>query len=265
MDLSFSEFSMPQNKALYSIDARCKIAGFIAFIFLCSAVKNIYLLAGVAVLIMSLNIFQGKGLIFVLKRFLLTLPFGLMLIILMPFTTPGRVLAGNIMGIGWLNITYDGTYIFLRMLFKYLISIYTLLLLSSTTPLNRLLSGFRDLKVPPVFITLIDFTLRYFTLFKSEIDRMIIARKSRAFNEKSGIKAAIETGSVFGYAFIRAFDRSTRIYNSMISRGYDSESNYRNGPRAPIKDYIFGAGIIIFGLTLIVIDRSGLIWNMQLV
>lgn len=254
--------SASKKKLIENIDPSYKIVGLILFIFLSSIVRNIFLLLGAAIFIIILNIFHGKGSAFVIKRFILSLPFGIILIVFLPFTTPGSIIAYNIFGIHWMVITHEGTVLFCRILFKFLISIYTLLLLSSTTPVDMMLSGFGKLKVPSIFITLIDFILRYFSLFKNEIDTMITARKARAFNEKRGLKSAAEIANIVGNALIRAFDRSLRVYNSMLSRGYDGEFRYRQEKKIGAKDYVFMTCFIILGLALVISDRSGLLWNM---
>jgi cobalt/nickel transport system permease protein len=127
-----------------------------------------------------------------------------------------------------------------------------------------MVSALRSLKVPSIFIVLLEFILRYFSLFKEEMDTMITARKCRGFKARGFLKSVREISKIIGWAFVRAYNRSLRIYNSMISRGFDGEFKYGELESPGALDYMFAASFVILGASLIILDRSGFLWNMPL-
>lgn len=246
----------------YMMDSRLKIIALILFIFFCSGISSVYLLAFAAAFIVVLNIFLGKGFAALLKRLIISLPFAAV-IIFIPFTTPGKFIGTGVPLVGGLGITLEGIILFLKVFLKFFISVSSLLLLMSTTSFKRLLSGFRGLRVPWVFIILIEFILRYYSVFKGELDRMATARKARSVKQRTGFRELADACRIVGYALIRALNRSTRIYNSMVSRGYDGESIPVGHESPGVIDYIITVTFIAAGLLLVVMDRSGFIWSLR--
>lgn len=236
------------------MDPRFKIVGIIAFVFFCNSLKNIYVMEGAVLFSVLLNITMGEGIRTPVKRYVRALPFGLVLMIMMPFTIPGRIVFQNILGLKWMNITYEGIGLFASMLLKFTSSMFLLILLMTTTSFDLLFAGLCGIKVPFIIVEIMEFMVRYFEVFRKEIDRMLTARRSRGMAEK-GIKGMAERGRIIGGAFLRAHNRSSRIYDCMLSRCYDGEY-IRQMDKPEIYNIIITALIIILGIAMIVIDRS---------
>ncbi|MGE5462839.1 MAG: energy-coupling factor transporter transmembrane component T, partial [Syntrophothermus sp.] len=80
-----------------------------------------------------------------------------------------------------------------------------------------------------VLTTIISFLYRYLFVLTDEVVRMMRARQSRsaaAAGLRSGGSVtwrARTAGNMAGQLFLRSYERSDRIYNAMLSRGYRGE------------------------------------------
>ncbi len=139
---------------------------------------------------------------FVLKRAIAILPFLLFIAIFIPF------------------FREDGIKVFTLTLVKSILSITTLILLTSTTKFSDLLNGLTKLKVPTIITTILSFMYRYFFVLIDEIERMARAMSMRTFR-RNRIKAIKVLAHIIGVLFIRSYERSERVYNAMLMRGFD--------------------------------------------
>jgi len=87
-----------------------------------------------------------------------------------------------------------------------------------TTPFHKILEAFRWYKIPGILVDTLAMMYRYSFLLFSEFTRMHTASYTRG--GRSGKPKAIKTISrICAQVFMRAFDRSERIYLAMITRG----------------------------------------------
>lgn len=98
-------------------------------------------------------------------------------------------------------------------------SAFTVLLVSSTTPLPRILKALEWLKLPDVFLTLLTFLYRFTDVFAEQLRSMRRAVASRAPG-MSPRRTVSLYGNLAGSLFIRAYERGERIFAAMLSRGY---------------------------------------------
>uniref|UniRef100_A0A7C4LMJ7 Cobalt ECF transporter T component CbiQ n=1 Tax=Schlesneria paludicola TaxID=360056 RepID=A0A7C4LMJ7_9PLAN len=87
----------------------------------------------------------------------------------------------------------------------------------------RLLSWCR---LPPVFVTMVSFLLRYVVLAWEEHERLRLAQLARAGGPQSGWanwRAAIER---VGLLLIRALDRAERTHRALCARGWDGTATW---------------------------------------
>lgn len=106
-----------------------------------------------------------------------------------------------------------------EVLVKSTLAVTALTWLSLTTPFPNLLQGLEKLKVPPVFVGLLGFTIRYVPLLLREVVRMKRARDSRSFGGRWICHASV-VGHMIGVLFLRTAERGERIYQAMVSRGF---------------------------------------------
>ncbi|MGA9533773.1 MAG: cobalt ECF transporter T component CbiQ [Anaerolineales bacterium] len=106
------------------------------------------------------------------------------------------------------------------------ISVQGFLLLAATTTPEELLWSLQVLRVPALLVTIIGFTYRYLQLLSGEATRMLRARRARSAggSQPAALRLQIRSmGSLVGSLFLRALERSERVYAAMLSRGYSGE------------------------------------------
>ncbi len=154
----------------------------------------------------------------ILGRMLLLLPFGAGAAIFIPFHTEGR-LAFRFMGF---IATEEGIQRAVVILLKLVNANLLLTYLLSVTPLFVLLRSLRSVGIPAILLELILLMMRYFFLLKEEAVSMFKAQRSRGMNFSGwlwSIRAYRRFGELMGVLFIRAYERSKRIYIAMSARG----------------------------------------------
>lgn len=114
---------------------------------------------------------------------------------------------------------HNGIAIFLSILVKSTLCLFTIILLSNTTPFSDILSLFRRIGVPTLLITVLALTYRYLFVLLDEAARLRRARDSRMFVIRRS-RTWLSLTSLMGQLFIRSTERSERIYTAMISRGW---------------------------------------------
>jgi cobalt/nickel transport system permease protein len=210
------------SSLIHRLDPRVKILGTLAFIIagtiLPAGAWLSYSLLFLSTLVVAR--LSGMGTTFAFKRSFVVLPFALAAITL-PFTVPGQPIAQ----FGALGISLEGSVRFLSILIKSWVSVQIALLLAATTLFQDLLWALRELRIPKPLVSIIGFMYRYLFVLADEATRLMRARASRSGEGKIKSGGSIiwrgrVAGGMVGNLMLRAFERSERIYDAMVSRGY---------------------------------------------
>jgi cobalt/nickel transport system permease protein len=125
-----------------------------------------------------------------------------------------------VLGIAALNLLRPGGgQIFLAVLIKSTLSLFTMILLSNTTPFHALLQLFRSAGAPPLFVTVLALMYRYLFVLVDEAERMTRARSSRTF-DRNQVRLWRSMTSVIVQLFLRSSERAERIFAAMTARGW---------------------------------------------
>ncbi len=233
MHVHFLDPYHPGNSPIHRLDPRIKLVLAVLFILtnalLPTGAWPVYILLLAAIL--SVELLSELGLSYVLKRSSLALPFVLAALPLV-FTVAGPTLftlsAGSVM----IHISLAGLARFASITLKSWISVQAAIVLSASTSFPDLLVAMRALHVPRLMVSIFGLMWRYLFVLVDEAARLLRARSARSTqSDKPGAKAggslswrARVTGGMAGSLFLRAFERSDRIYMAMVSRGYDGEA-----------------------------------------
>lgn len=140
------------------------------------------------------------------------------------------------------------------------LSIQVAVLLTVSTPFPDLLQAMRALKVPRLLVAIFGLMWRYLFVLVDEALRLMRARSARSSqhphkNYRSGRSIpwrARVTGAMAGSLFLRAFERSDRIYLAMLARGYDGEVRVKPlPPLATSQKLLLFGGILLFFVLLL--------------
>jgi cobalt/nickel transport system permease protein len=130
------------------------------------------------------------------------------------------------LGVNWpvtLFVTRQGataaTFLFLRVG----ISLSLGVMLVMTTPLAEIFKSLRVLKVPSLFIMIIEMTYRYLILLLSISIEMFEARSLRTVGEMPAKWQRAQVGSSIASLFARSMALSEEVYQAMCARCYTGE------------------------------------------
>jgi|GEM_PF-41566 len=187
---------------------------------LCATVGtgNPYVLAAAGGVLLLLLLWCGISIRLIVGRMLLLLPFGAGAALFIPFHTEGTAVWT---GIGFVA-TEEGVLKAVVILLKLAVANLLLTYLLAVTPLFTLLRSLRSVGVPAVLLELILLMVRYFFLLKEEAASMLKAQRARGMSFRGwrwGPRTYRRFGELAGVLFLRAYERSKRIYIAMSARG----------------------------------------------
>lgn len=232
MHVHFLDPYRPRTSLIHQLDPRVKLVLALAFIFTTAltpvGVWPVYIL--LLAIIVSVILLSDLGLRYVWGRAILAFPFVLAAVPII-FTAPEPYLAEIPLGQWTLTISATGLERFLSIAFKSWISVQAAIVLAASTPFPNLLIAMRAIRIPRLLVSIFSLMWRYLFILADEVLRLNRARASRSgqaegSTAKTGgslVWRARVTGGMAGNLFLRAFERSDRIYNAMLSRGYDGE------------------------------------------
>jgi len=152
---------------------------------------------------------------------------GVLLILSALTTIPWRFLFGRLMvlepfalGIAVMALFQEnGVFVFLSILTKSTLCLFTVILLSNTAPFAEILLSLKRFGVPKLLITILALMYRYLFVLIDETERLNRARSSRTFSN-SQIRKWHTMASLIGQLFVRSTERAERIYAAMSARGW---------------------------------------------
>ena len=154
-----------------------------------------------------------------------------------------------------MTISDAGLLRFSSILVRSWVSIQMAILLTATTEFPDLIHALRHLKMPAILVALIAFMYRYLFVLSDEVLRLLRARAARSAQipgqkGSSVFWRARVTGNMAGQLFLRSYDRSDRIYNAMLARGYAGEMLTMNPHNMCTSDWVAVVGSMIILLAL---------------
>jgi len=255
-DNVFDRYHFKQS-LIHRLDPRVKLVVTVVFILSNALLPDGAWLAFAFcwLLILACNQLAKLGLGYSLKRSFVALPFALAAITAI-FSIPGKSLGE--WHFLWLTLvpTDAGVLRFVSILVRSWLSIQMAILLVATTQFPDLLHAFEHLRVPRILTTIIAFLYRYMFVLTDEVFRLLRAREARSAGlpgQKQGgsiVWRARVTGNMVGQLFLRSYERSDRIYNAMLSRGYSGELRTLHAHNMIRSDWLvlnatFGALVLI--------------------
>ncbi len=218
---------LERASAVHRLDPRVKVVAAVAFILSVALLPvgawAAYAAAAGLLLAVCLGARLSPGLI--LRRSLLGLPFLLAAVSLL-FTVPGRVVWDGPWG---LAMSDAGLIRFGSIVARSLLSVAAAVLLTATTRFPDVLHALRHLRVPAVLVAIIAFMYRYLFVLVDEVERLLRARAARS-GRLPGARGggslrwrAGVAGHMAGQLLVRSLDRSDRVYQAMLARGYRGE------------------------------------------
>jgi cobalt/nickel transport system permease protein len=206
---------------------------------------------------------SGLSLWMVQRRALVALPFALAAATVI-FTSGGAVAFTLPLGPWQLRATVPGLVRFLSIVLKSWLSVQLAVLLAGTTRFPDLMAAMRALRFPKILVAIVSFMWRYIFVLANEAMRLIRARDARSAalpGLKSGgslVWRAKVAGGMAGNLFLRSYERSERIYQAMLARGYQGE--WRTGAPTELPSADFYVGLAAATYLMLVLVGGILLW-----
>ncbi len=239
---------------LHQLDARVKVILALLFILSNALLPDgawpAFGLAWLSLLVV--NAISTLGVDFTFKRSFIALPFMLAAVSAI-FSPMGQPLANWQVGSIHLIPTDVGLIKFATILLRSWLSVQAGILLVAVTAFPDIIHAFEHLRVPTVLTTITAFLYRYLFILTDEVIRILRGRLSRSaalVGQKSGgslLWRAKVAGNMAGQLFLRSYERSDRIYQAMLARGYTGHLRTMRAHHMHAKDWL----ALSIGLTFI--------------
>jgi len=256
MDISrFNKISNTDN-VLQRLDGRVKTILFIGGIIISTMLTHWYLVTGLwLVAIISFGILQLSWNTLV-KRLLI--PFGIAWLVFlnMIFTNGSHPFWTIVIGPISLTAYKEGLQLGILILLRIMAAVTLGTVLSFSAPMIEILATLRLCKVPSIIIDLADMMYRYLFIISETASNMRHAQLSRMGDSASWIQQTRDVGKLACYVIIKSIDRSIKIYNAMLSRGYNEDSSaakYFTNP-IPKSNWYFGILVVVLLVVLIIVN-----------
>ena len=233
---------MNRQGLLADMDSLMKIAAFSALALAVSLtpVQDYARFAAYLTLLVVPAILSRLSPVGVLKRLLLLVPLLAFLILSLFFfgDDPGPRIIAVGGGLAIKSILVYGCFLMLIM----------------TTGAVEIIRAMEKLRVPRLFTSLLFFAVRYLKVLSRDVVALRRAAESRSFGKIGRLKEIKLLARVMFLQFMRALDRSQRIYAAMLCRGYDGKLGISAGVRLRRADIYFGLAFFGgLGLTAVIL------------
>lgn len=216
------------NSPLHRWQQEYKLIGLLSLIFAFAFIQNIWLLPVMVTVTSILFMLSKIPVSFLLSRLRYPSWFILAVIILLPFVS------GNtpIFQWGYIVIKEEGCWQALLISVRFFCILTVSLVLFGTAPFLSSIKAMRSLGLPRVIVDMTLLSYRYLEELGEMLATMQRAMRLRGFQPKKVNRRNLKIfAQLTGSILIRSYERSLRIYQAMILRGYGSQINFRKNQR----------------------------------
>jgi cobalt/nickel transport system permease protein len=262
-DLLFDRYQAGASP-IHRLEPRIKVLATLLFILSNALLPDGAWLAYLAAwgLVLVITRLAQLELGYAVRRSVVALPFALAALSVV-VNLPGQPLAVWSIGSWQLVPTDAGLIRFLSIVVRSLLSVQMAILLTATTAVPDLLHALRHLRLPDLLVSIVAFMLRYLVVLVDEAQRLLRAREARSARPADGggggslFWRARVTGNMAGQLFLRSYDRSERVYQAMVARGYRGQLRTLHPHELRRRDWL-ALGLVGVGLVLVqLIGRVG--------
>lgn len=249
--LNLEEISS-QNSLIHNLDGRIKLISTLIIIVYVVFSNQLFIPIFLEVFLLIAMFLANLSYKDSFKRIFLLLPFGGFIILFQPFIQPGTII--------WqtsffnIHITDVGLNWAILLFSRLIVSLTAIVILSSTSPMQEIVQSFKKLGLPNELSMILSIMVRFLFIFIDELESIRNAQKSRNFHIHSRLTPyrwrILQVGYSIAMMFLKAYEKGERTYYSMLSRGFNENSEmYQNKSRLDSKDYLY---ILIITLIIVI-------------
>jgi cobalt/nickel transport system permease protein len=230
------------NSLLHRTSPRIKVVTatlFVATVALSSSLLVVAVASFFSVILLVSARLDGRS---VAKRLLAANSFTLFIWLTLPVTYGGPALAS----LGPFSISAQGVALCMLISLKTNAIIMALMALLSTSTIAAIGHALESLHLPRRLCFLLLFSYRYLFVINDEYQKLRRAAQLRCFRPATSVHTYKTVGYLFGMTLVRSWNRSSRIHQAMLLRGFD-------GRLIPLGRDTVSAKDIAFLLTFLII------------
>jgi cobalt/nickel transport system permease protein len=212
------------DSPIHRWEQRSKIVALFALIFAFAFVKQLVLLPGMIVVTVMLLVLSRLPLAFVLDRLRYPGLFIAAVVIFLPFVAGETVLWQW----GWLSLRQEGCIATIAIATRFTCIITVSLILFGTAPFLTTIRALRSLGLPHTIVDMMLLSYRYIEEFGTTLTTMQRAMRLRGFQANRLNRRNLDRmASLAGSLLVRSYERSQRVYEAMILRGYGTAPGHQ--------------------------------------
>lgn len=232
MDLS--RYTAEADSPLHRIDGRVKTGLLLAAVILAATLSHWQLALGLWIGATGLYLTLRSGVRELIARLLIPLSIAWVVFLSVLFTNGSHVLF--VIPLKFLTLTawQEGAMRGLLLFMRIMAAVTFATLLAFSTPMIEILETLRLWRVPDVVIDIADMMYRYLFIIQDTAHVMHRAQLARMGASAPWSRRVGDLGRLASSILIKSLDRSTRIYQAMLSRGYSETATEMRFFSAPI-------------------------------
>ena len=176
--------------------------------------------------------------------------FLLVLVIMLPFSVPGQPVAN----IGPFIATQDGMLRALAIVIKINVCVLTVVAMLGSMDPVRFADAAEGLGLPAKLARLVQFTVRYVSVFGAESTRLLESMRARGFRPRTNLHTWRTYGTLAGMLLLRSLERARRVDEAMRCRGFTGRMPASAAQPAGGVDLVFGSAFTCAMMVLLVIE-----------
>ena len=236
------------TSTLHRLDPRIKFVAACGFAIVVAVAREFRPLVPALLFAACLVLWARLDLRALVRRLLLVNGFVLLLWLFLPFTYPGE----TAFSLGPLTASREGLRFALLLTLRTNAIVLATIALVGTTSVFELVHALQHLRLPVKLVHVAFFCYRYIDVIQREYLRLRDAMRIRGFRPRTSLHTYTSFAYLIGMLLVRSFERSQRVYQAMLCRGFKgSFPVYRHFHlhRRDLLHLVFmGAAIVVLAL-----------------
>ena len=234
-----------------SFDPRVRVVAAGLFAIMVVALHQVEFAFGAFLIAFGTVFLTDLPLRLTLKRMAAMDGFIIVMLVMLPFTTPGTpmfsLFGADASKEGLMHAVLIGVR-------ANAVVLMMLCLLSGLSPVALGHTLYR-LKCPAALVHLMMFTVRYISVLHDEYHRLRMAMKLRGFRARNTFHTYRSFGYLFGMLLVRSLERAERVLDAMKCRGFSGHFPMIDHLEFKSRDVLFGVGFVALIFAFVLLDR----------
>ena len=239
-------------------DPRVRLASLVFFMF-CVASLTQLVWAGLALVVAVASVGLARiPFRYPLRRLAAMGTFLGMFLVVMPITAPAR--SGDMLivfeHVSFISFNLRGFFLALLICLKASAIALMVEPLVATSSFSVTVQALARLRVPAAVCQMLLLAYRYIYVFQDEVGRMVKGMSARGFRKRTDVETLRSIGNFLGMLMVRSFERTQRVHDAMLARGYDGAMPSTIGFQVRSADWVKGAFWVAAGIAILIADKA---------